>query len=80
MLLKLACMLVYLMVIQKYDQVSFLRSWSKEKLHHAVLLGFGLKESKITLNIMKVGVHSSLPNLIIDLDAHLEEKSAHQLS
>ena len=40
---KLACMLVYLMGIQIYDQVSILRSWSKAKLHRAVLLGFGLK-------------------------------------
>ena len=59
---KLACMLVYLMAIQIYDQVSILRSWSKAKLHCVVLLGFILKESKITLNIMKVGVHSYLPN------------------
>ena len=55
-------MLVYLMDIQIYDQVSILRSWSKAKLHHAVLLGFRLKETKITVNIMKVGVHCYLPN------------------
>ena len=55
-------MLVYLMGIQIYDQVSILRSWSKAKLHREVLLGFGLKETKITLNIIKVGVHSYLPN------------------
>ena len=60
-------MLVYLMDIQIYDQVSILRSWSKAKLHHAVLLGFGLKETKITLNIMKVGVHSYLPNAHLNL-------------
>ena len=55
-------MLVYLMEIQIYDQVSTLRSWSKAKLHRTVLFGFGLKETIITLNIMKVGVHSYLPN------------------
>ena len=60
-------MLVYLMGIQIYDQVSILRTWSKEKLHSVVLLGFGLKESKITLNIMKVGVHCYLPNAHLNL-------------
>ena len=47
------------MGIQIYDQVSILRSWSKAKLDRAVFLGFGLKESKITLNIMNVGEHCS---------------------
>ena len=37
-------------------------STSKVNLHHTVLLRFGLKELKITLNIMKVGVHTSHPN------------------
>ena len=55
------------MGIQIYDQVSILRSWSKAKLHHAILLGFGLKEMKITLNIMKVDVHSYLPNAHLNL-------------
>ena len=55
------------MGIQIYDQVSILRSWSKPKLHCVVLLGFGLKVSKITLNIMKVGVHSYLPNAHLNL-------------
>ena len=31
------------MDIQSYDQVSILTSWSKAKLHRAVLLGFVLK-------------------------------------
>ena len=56
------CMLVYPMGIQIYDQVSIPRSWSKAKLHHAVLLGFGLNTLKIALNIMKVGVHFHLSN------------------
>ena len=63
-------MLVYLMGIQIYDQVSILRSWSKAKLHRAVLLGFGLKESKITLNIMKFGVHSYLENANLNLSSN----------
>ena len=46
------------MGIQIYDQVSNLRSTSKVKIHRTILLGFGLKEIKITLNIMKVGVHA----------------------
>ena len=33
-----------------------------QKWNFAVLLGFGLKESEITLNIMKVGVQSYIPN------------------
>ena len=60
-------MLFYLIGIQIYHQVAILRSWSKAKLHRAVLLGFGLKESKITLNIMKVGVHSYLPNAHLNI-------------
>ena len=63
----LVCILVYLMGIQIYDQVSILRSWSKPKLHRVVLLGFSLKVSKITLNIMKVGVNSYLPNAHLNL-------------
>ena len=55
-------MIVYPMGIQIYDQVSILRSTSKVKLHRTVLLGFGLKELRITLNIVKVGVHSYHPN------------------
>ena len=31
------------------------------KLYCALLLGFGLKELKIALNVLKVGVHSYLP-------------------
>ena len=60
-------MLVYLMGIQIYDQVSILRSWSKAKLDRAVLLRFGLNRLKITLNIMKVGVHSYLANAHLNL-------------
>ena len=67
-------MLVYLMAIQIYDQVSILRSWSKVKLHLAILLGFGLKESKITLNIMKVGVHWYLPNAKINLRSNFNSE------
>ena len=32
------------------------------RLHHAVLLGFGLKMAKIALNFVKVGMHSYFPN------------------
>ena len=38
-----------------------------QKWNFAVLLGFGLKESKITLNIMKVGVHSYVANAHLNL-------------
>ena len=36
------------------DQFSILRIWAKVKLHRAVLLGFGLKELKIGMNIVKL--------------------------
>ena len=62
MLQNLACMIVYPMGIQIYDQVLILRSTSKVKLHRTILLGFGLKELKITLNIVKVGMHTYHPN------------------
>ena len=55
-------MIVYPMGIQIYDQVYILISTSKVKLHHRVLLRFGLKELKITLNIVKIGVHVYHPN------------------
>ena len=61
------CTLVYPICIQTYDQVSILRIWSKLRLHLAVLLGFCLKMPKIALNIVKVGMHSYLPN------AHLNQ-------
>ena len=48
--------------IQIYDQISILRSWSNVKLCHSGLLGFGLKEVKIDLNIVKLGMHSYIPN------------------
>ena len=67
-------MLVYLMGIQIYDQDSILRSWSKAKLHRTVLLGFGLKESKITLNIMKIGVHSYLANAHLNLGSNFNSE------
>ena len=41
--------------------------WSKLRLHHAVLLGFGLKMPKIALNIVKVGMHSYFPNADLNL-------------
>ena len=50
------------MGIQIYNQVSILRSTSKVKLDRTILLGFGLKELKITMNIVKVGVHTYHPN------------------
>ena len=37
------------------------------RLHHAVLLGFGLKMVKISLNIVKVGMHSNFPNADLNL-------------
>ena len=37
------------MGIQIYDQISSPRIWSKVKLHHSILLRFGLKEGKISL-------------------------------
>ena len=52
----------YPMGIQIYNQVSILRSTSKVKLDRTILLGFGLKELKITMNIVKVGVHTYHPN------------------
>ena len=55
------------MGIQIYDQVSILRSWSKVKLRCSVLLGFGLKELKIALNIVKVGVRCYLHNAHLHL-------------
>ena len=45
-----------------------MRSCLKVKLHLVVLLGFGLKELKIVLNIMKVGVHSYLLNVHLIYD------------
>ena len=59
-------MIVYPMVIQIYDQVSLIRSTSKVNLHRTVLSRFGLKELKITLNIVIVGMHSYLPNALIN--------------
>ena len=50
------------MGIQIYDQVSIIRSTSKVNLHRTVLLGFGLKELKVTLNIAKVGMRTYHPN------------------
>ena len=50
-----------------HGYLSILRSWSNVKLHRVILLGFGLKESKINLNIMKVALHSYLPNAHLNL-------------
>ena len=51
----------------KIAQVSILRNWSKVKLHHAVLLGFELKDPKIAMNIVKFGVHYYIPNAHLNL-------------
>ena len=48
--------------IQIYDQISILRSWSNVKLCHVGLLGFGLKQVKIALDIVKLRVYSYIPN------------------
>ena len=37
------------------------------RLHHTVLLGFGLKMEKIALNIVKVGKHSYFPSADLNL-------------
>ena len=37
------------------------------RLHHVVLLGFGLMMAKIALNIVKVGMHSYFPNADLNL-------------
>ena len=47
---------------QIYNQVLVSRSCSKLNLRHATSLGFGLKEVKIALNMVKVCVHTYLPN------------------
>ena len=44
--------------------------WSKLRLHHAVLLGFGLKMAKIALNNVKVGMHSYFPNADLNLSSN----------
>ena len=67
-------MLVYPIGIQSYDQVSTLRSWSKVKLHRAVLLVFGLKEPKIALNIIKASVHSYPPNAYKNISLNSNSK------
>ena len=45
------------------------------KLHRTILLGFGLKELKITLNIMKFGVHCYLPNAKINLRSNFNSEN-----
>ena len=67
-------MLIYLMGIQIYDQVSIHRSWSTTKLHRAVLLGFCLKETKITLNIMKFGMHYYVPSGNLNLRSNFNSE------
>ena len=44
------------------------------KLHHAVLLGFGLKMAKIALNIVKVGEHSYLPNSHLNIGSNFNSR------
>ena len=51
-----------------------LRSWSKVKLHGAIFLGFGLKETKIVPNIMKVSMQSYLPNAQIKLQSNFNSE------
>ena len=58
----LACMFLYQTGFPIYDQISTSRIWSKVNLHHSISLRFGLKEVRIALNILKVGMHSYLPN------------------
>ena len=41
--------------------------YSKLRLQHAVLLGFGLKMAKMALNIVKVGMHTYFPNADLNL-------------
>ena len=48
-------------------RVKFYKIWSKLRLHHAVLLGFGLKMAKIALNIVNVGMHCYFPNAGLNL-------------
>ena len=55
-------MLIYQTGNQIYHQVLVLRSCSKVNLRHATSLGFGLKEVKIDLNMVKFCVHGFLPN------------------
>ena len=64
---KMACILVYQVCIQTYDQASILRIWSKLRLHRAVLLVFRLKMPKIALNIVKVGMHSYFSNAHLNI-------------
>ena len=63
MLQNMVCMIVYPMGIQINDQFSIIISTPKVKLHFIVLLRFGLKELKIILNIVKVGMHTYHPNV-----------------
>ena len=70
----LACMLVYQLGIQIYDQISILGIWSKVKLHHAVSLRFGLKEGNRALNITKFARHSYLPNGHLNLWSYFNSK------
>ena len=57
-----ACMLVYQMGIEIYDQISIIRNYSKVKLRHAFLVALDLKVVKIACNIAKVDVHAFLSN------------------
>ena len=66
----LACTLVYQTCIQVYDEISILKIWYKVRVHHAVLVRFGLKEGKIAPNIMKYGMHSYLLNGHLNLQSN----------
>ena len=57
--MNLVCMLVYQMGIQIYDQITNFNKLVKSETRRPVSLGFGLKEAEITLNMAKVGIHSS---------------------
>ena len=62
MYLNFACMILYQMGIEIYDQISILRNYTKVKLCHTFSLGLGLKVVKIAWNVVKVGVHACLSN------------------
>ena len=67
-------MFVYPICIQTYDKVSILRISSKLRLHRVVFLGVGLQMPKISFNIMKVGIHSYLPNADLNLWLNFNSK------
>ena len=62
------------MGIQIWDQISNARKLSKVKLHCAFSLQLGLKVVKIAWNVVKVGVHSYLPNAHLNLWSNFNSK------